>query len=371
MNEKLNENILGIDRREFIKRFSVGLPFAVTGAAVFSGCSPEIKKLSTLKGQLFPDPPPAKIALTTGTDRRRMIFDAVKPFGNKIKTDIAGKIILIKINCNRPDVQLIKTHPDAVRGILDVIAPIYKGVIYIGEATSANVPAHETFDHYGYYELEKEYNVRIVELNDEGLSDQWILNRDLFPEKIQVINPFVDPNVYLISVAPLKTHDTVIATLTLKNVIMGAPYKQSKPRMHGFGNPGSPDYSNSPKLLQFNIFKLAHFVQPDLAVLDGVVGAEGDGPNQCDPVDHRVALAGTDFVAVDRIGSELMGIPWEKMGYLHYCALAGFGQGERDKIQIIGDNPEKHIKKYKLHSRVDWELQWDVPIDWDLIHTKG
>ena len=370
MTDALNDKIMGVSRREFFRRFLAGLPGIAVGNTMINGCSSNLQSTPKVQKNPFPESPDAQVALVTGTDRRQMIFETLKAFKEKIKKDIAGKKILIKINCNRPDVQLIKTHPDAVRGILDVITPMYGKTILVGEATSANVPTVETFSHFGYYALEKEYNVKIVEINDMPVTYQWILDRDLFPERICVHSIFLDPDVYLISVTPLKTHDTVIATLSLKNVVMGAPQRKYKSRMHGFGGHGTPSYPNTPKTLNLNMFKIAHSIRPDLAVLDGVVGAEGNGPNHCDPVDHQVALASTDFVAADRIGTELMGIPWEKMGYLQYCALAGFGQGERDRIHILGPDPRNLVIPYKLHDRAQWQLEWDKPVDWSLIHPK-
>ncbi len=372
------DSIMGLSRREFLRRFSIGLPAVAAAGSMISGCSTGLSGAHTTQGQFVGEAPGASVCLVKGTDRRQMITDTLQPYKDDIANAIAGKKILIKINCNRPDEQLIKTHPDAVRGVLDVISPIYDGTepIMVGESTAFNVPTRECFDHFGYYALEDEYRVKMVELNEDNITPFWILNRDLFPERIRLINSFVDPNVYVISVAPIKTHDSVIATLTLKNVVMGVPLRNpknkrdsDKGRMHGYGATGSPNYAGSPKLLNFNMFKVAHVAKPDLGVLDGLIGAEGDGPNRCDPVDHGVALAGTDFVAVDRIGTELMGIPWEKMGYLQYCALGGLGQGDRDKISIIGENPRDHVKEYRLHSRVEWQKEWDVPIDWSLIHS--
>jgi uncharacterized protein (DUF362 family) len=103
---------------------------------------------------------------------------------------------------------------------------------------------------------------------------------------------------------------------------------------------------------------MAHRVHPDFSVLDGVEGSQGNGPTEGEPVDHRVVLAGQDYVAVDRIGSELMGIPWENIGYLQYCASAGLGQGDRSKIKVIGADPGSHIIKYKLHKNIEWQLSW-------------
>ncbi len=257
MNDLSNNNkIMGVNRREFLERFLVGLTGIAAGNTIFSGCSSNLNSSPNVQKDPFPVVPDAQVRLVTGTDRRQMITDTLQPFKDEINKGIANKKILIKLNCNRPDVQLIKTHPDAVRGILDVITPMYDRTILIGEATSSKVPAFETFDHFGYYSLEKEYNVKMVELNNDPVVFQWILNRDLFPERICVHSMFLDPEVYLISVAPLKTHDTVITTLSLKNVVMGAPQRKYKGRMHGRGKPGSPSYPNSPIIFNCNMFRL-------------------------------------------------------------------------------------------------------------------
>ena len=111
-------------------------------------------------------------------------------------------------------------------------------------------------------------------------------------------------------------------------------------------------------MLNFNLFRLAHRVYPDLCVIDGFEGLQGDGPNEGTAVESKVALAGTDFVAVDRIGLELMGIPWENVGYLQYCAIGGLGQGDRSKIKMLGPDPGKYVKEYQLHTNIEWQYTW-------------
>ena len=287
-----------IGRRDFLKRFSVGLTGIGTGMLTMKSSAENLKSIPKLKAKPPEELPDTEVSLVTGTDRRQMIYETLQPFEKDIRKGIAGKKILIKINCNRPDDQLIKTHPDAVRAILDVITPMYDGQIMIGESTAFTNDAttYETYNHYGYFKLEKEYNVKMVELNDDDVTYHWILDRDLIPERIGIINAFLDPNIYLISVTMLKTHDTATTTLSAKNVIMASPLKNPtrginyKSHMHGQGRKGTPPYSRSAKLLDVNMFKIAHFVQPDLCVLDGLVGAEGEGPNHCQPVDHKKCL---------------------------------------------------------------------------------
>ena len=112
------------------------------------------------------------------------------------------------------------------------------------------------------------------------------------------------------------------------------------------------------KEINYNLFRIARKVHPQLAILDGLEGMEGNGPVRGTPVEHGVALASTDFIAVDRIGVELMGIDFNDVGYLTYCAQADMGQADRGKIEIIGPDPAAYKKTYKLHDKIEQQLQW-------------
>ena len=160
---------------------------------------------------------------------------------------------------------------------------------------------------------------------------------------------------------PIYPRTVIIGESTIQNrnnVVMGSPLKiprlniNEKAKMHAG--------SGTPKFINHNLFLIAHRVRPDFAVLDGFEGVEGNGPANGDPVDHCVALAGPDFLAVDRIGTEIMGIPWEweDIGYLNFCADAGLGQGDRSKITIIGPDIGSHVRKYRLHDNIAWQLTW-------------
>jgi hypothetical protein len=59
-----------------------------------------------------------------------------------------------------------------------------------------------------------------------------------------------------------------------------------------------------------------------------------------------------------------MGIPLENIGYLNYCASAGIGNLDRDKIDIIGSkDPDKSIITYKLGSNISYQLEWKDPLN--------
>jgi uncharacterized protein (DUF362 family) len=96
-------------------------------------------------------------------------------------------------------------------------------------------------------------------------------------------------------------------------------------------------------------------------VIDGFEGMEGNGPNSGTPVDHRVCVASTDWLAADRVAVELMGVDFSKIGYLNYCAQAGLGMADLGKIEIVGENLKDHIKPYKLHDNIEKQLILSKP----------
>ena len=349
-----------MERREFIRHMvkgTAGVSLAGLGAI---GCGAGMNTSPVVRGESIGDPGNAQVSLVPGNDRREIVRESLRPFTDQIARDIQGKQVLIKLNCVRRSREIIGTHPDSLFGVLDFLKPIYDRPVFVGEATADNeVDARGVYDHFGYTAAERNFNVRFVELNDNPTTREWILDPDMYPLPIEVLRPFTDPDVYLISLTKLKTHNVVIATLTLKNVVMGAPIKilskriNEKSKMHA-----NDSTNNSPKMLNFNLFRLAHRVRPDLCVIDGFEGLQGNGPNEGDAVPSKVALAGFDTVAVDRIGVELMGIPWENIGYLQYCATGGLGQGDRDRIRIIGPNPSSYVKQYRLHDEVEWMYRW-------------
>ena len=99
-------------------------------------------------------------------------------------------------------------------------------------------------------------------------------------------------------------------------------------------------------------------VQPDLAVLDGTIGMEGNGPVKGTPIEHGVTVASTDWLAADRLASELMGYDYSDLKYLRWCGEAGMGVDDLSKIDIIGSDYRKHIIKYKHADNFERQREW-------------
>jgi uncharacterized protein (DUF362 family) len=309
----------------------------------------------------------SQVGLTKGDHRADMAFRALQPFSEQVKKSIVNKRVLIKPNNVMINRQLAATHVDHLEGILEFLRSI--GItenIMIGES-AANGATFEGFDNYGYFDLQKKYRVKLVDLDQEPFELTYVFDeKDFRPHPVRTSSLVLDPDTFVISAAKLKTHDRVLATLSLKNIVFGAPIKDlgfswGKNRKEGTVNDKPIAHGSGFRGVNYNLFSLARALHPDLSVIDGLEGMEGNGPNSGTAVDHRICIAGIDWLAADRVGIELMGINFDDVGYLNYCAAAGMGEAELNKIEIIGEKVEDHKRTYKLNDNVEKQLVWKEP----------
>lgn len=349
-----SKNIKGnLNRRSFLTRLPV----------VSAGIIPVAGGLARRVNAATVEPDVSRVSFVTGTDRRSLVRKSLEPFRDMIANDIRGKRVIVKANMAAKIPLLSNTHPDALRGLLDFLKPMCDDPITIAECTLSEEGFVKLSEQYGYHPLRSEYGIVLEELHDGPATSLSILGKNLHPLRIDVLDVFLDPRNYIISITPPKIHDVVVATIGLKNIVMASPKNikdvSSKYSMHGKG----------PWWLNFNLFTLAQRIRPQFTVVDGFEGMEGDGPIRGTKVDHRFALAGSDVIAVDRIALDLMGIDLADVGYITYCGNAGIGQTDRSRIEIIGaEKPGDHVKKYRKHKAFKYQLYWKKDVDivgWD------
>ena len=305
----------------------------------------------------------SRAALVKGDTRADNVFKSLKMIEADIKKGLAKKKrVVIKPNMVGTNTQLCATHADCLEGILEFLKPLVKDEVIIAESPGGS-PAAEGYENYGYYRLKKTYKVRFLDLDQEPFTMGHVIDPRFHAQPVRFSRLLLDPDTYIISSAVMKTHDRAVVTLSLKNIVVGAAIKDrgfrwggggrgkknDKPIIHGGrGNEG----------INYNIFMLAEKLHPDLAVIDGFQGMERNGPMGGTPVDHKVAIASTDWLAADRIAVELMGFDFAKVGYLSFSAQAGLGQGDLSKIEVLGERVEDHIRKYRPHDRVERQYRW-------------
>jgi uncharacterized protein (DUF362 family) len=333
-------------RRNILKIPAAGLMAAAAAQAADPQAPPAYRRRGGRK--LFqPASEPSAAALIKGNDRAENIYKSLKLIEDQVFSGIGDKQVMIKPNFVQTSNQLAGTHADAVRGILEFLRPYYKKEIVIGEAAATKEGTMAGYEHYGYQDLVKKYNVKLVDMNLGAYDYRYTLGPKNVPIPIRICAPMLDPNLYIISAAIMKTHGYVSVTLSLKNMLLGAPindYKAAqsdKFQMHQ-GPHGEPD-----DIIHFNMFHMAQEVYPDLAVIDGFTGMEGDGPSRGTAVDSRIAVSSVDPLAADVLGARLMGYDSKKIGYLTAMTEAGMGQGNLDKIKVLGNRVEECSYRFK------------------------
>ncbi|MEA3420213.1 MAG: DUF362 domain-containing protein, partial [Acidobacteriota bacterium] len=224
----------------------------------------------------------ARVSLIKGNDRREIVYQSLKMIEDEVLESLGSKKILVKPNVVVTDNPLATTHVDALRAVLDFLAPHYKKQILIGESSA--MKTFDGFKNYGYLALEKEYNVKLADLNQDSYQYRYVLGKGNHPLPVRIISTFLDPNVYIISVARMKTHNKVLVTLSLKNILLGCPLNDYKKNDKGLFHTGPPAVDD---FCHYNMFHTAQEVYPDLAVIDGFVGMEGKGPAWGTPFDSR------------------------------------------------------------------------------------
>jgi uncharacterized protein (DUF362 family) len=321
------------------------------------------------------------VSLVRGEERRKLVYESLMAIDRELAPALKRKkYVLIKPNLTSNVKQLAATHADTLRGILDYLAPRFKGPVIVAEASSGNTM--EGFDNFKYRQLISEYpsqRVDLIDLNREGkyvASPLIDTNLQMFP--VRLAARLMDPDAFILSASILKTHNTVVATMGVKNMVMGAPLhslsssyadRNSTDKWHDKAkfHTGMEIPTLGAHLMNYNLFLTAQKLAPfwGATVIDGLEGMEGDGPVSGTPVPSRIAIASLDYVAADRVGVEAMGIDPRWLGYLQYCEQAGIGNYDISKIEVRGEKIAAVVRKYHLHSDVDRNLQWMAPLAFD------
>lgn len=307
----------------------------------------------------------SRVALAHGENRRKNIYDALLNLDPQIQAALQRKkYVLIKPNNVSTEIQLASTHVDAISGILDYLAPRFRGPAMIAESSAGDTLVG--YDHLGYKPLEKDWKsqrLSLLDLNREAkYQTHTLIDYDLHIVPVRLAARLFDPDAFVICCAVMKTHNAAIASLSVKNMVLGAP-------LHSVAGEGywndKRKYHAGIRQMHYNMLLTAEKLRPNwgLAVIDGFEGMEGNGPNSGTPVPSRVAIASTDYVAADRVALEVMGINANWPGYLVYCGKVGLGQYDLSKIDVVGTPVAAVQKKYRLHMDIDRQLQWMGPME--------
>jgi len=204
----------------------------------------------------------------------------------------------------------------------------------IAESSAIGVDTEEAFAAAGYDQLRNE-GFDVIDLKKSKTVKVPVPNGKVLKE-VDLPELVVNAQA-IISVPSMKTHDQVLATLSLKN-------------MKGL----LPDTLKKKFHTTYGVFQavadLNTVVRPALAVVDGIIGQEGLGPLFGDPVEMDLVIAGKDPVAVDSITGLVMGIDPEQIETTRLAAELGIGVMDPALIEVAGESVSAVRRRFKLAS---------------------
>src|SRR5262249_51471468 len=243
------------------------------------------------------------------------------------RVPLAGKRVVLKPNLveyHRDKV--INTNPNVVAAAIELCRREGAADVIVAEG-----PGHWRNVEYlvsasGLGDVLRHYKVPFVDLNHDDAVKLPNLGRLTGLEHLYVARTVATAEV-LVSLPKLKTHHWAGATLSLKNLfgtLPGACYGWPKNELHWRG-------------IDNSIVDIALTRTPDLAIVDGIVGMEGDGPLNGTPKPLGVVIIGADLVAVDATCCRLMQLDPAQVPYLMLGQNRKLGRLAEAEIPQLGE----------------------------------
>ena len=256
------------------------------------------------------------------------LYETVRQVLLEHRVDVKGKRVVVKPNLVEFDPgTTINTHPMLVHATLEGFRALGAADVRIAEGPGHRRVTMDLADAAGYFETIPRFEDLFIDLNLDDVSQ--VLLKDPFSR----LNSVYFPNTalgadLLVSLPKMKTHHWVGATLSMKNffgLVPGGVYGWPKNVLHWAGIDEC--------IADFHAAFPRHF-----AIVDGVVGMEGNGPIQGNPKPVGVLVAGHDMTAVDATCCRIMRINPAGVRYLRLAA--GPNRVREEDIRQIGE----HIK---------------------------
>ena len=297
------------------------------------------------------------IKLHTGKDRRLAIRKVVEELGDDFITKCReSEYIFIKVNLIDDKRQLACTHVDAVRGLLDIIRTHSKTPVKIGDAAYRGAKA--AFENFGYERVLDEYNqVELLDLSEDDYLDGHTIRADGSKNPIRRSKTACKAG-FKISLAPLKVHKEVGLSASVYSWATGTWIVPSRISATGrvwalwpwLEEEGVRAHNQS-------IMELYRQSPCDLAIIDGIMAMQGDGPVEGSAVNMNVVLAGFDAVAVDAVAATLIGFDPTEIGYLELCNQERLGSIDLSQINVPPMQMVEITKQLQRPFGLDKKLQ--------------
>ena len=295
-----------------------------------------------------------KVSISNTKDRVEGVHQALQLIDDTVV--IPDRPVMVKPNFVTTSNQLAATHVDSTRSTLEYLSGkgVRKFVIAVGPALGT---PESGFENYGYNSLTDDFDIEFFSLNADERVPVPAFDDRLEPQILYMSKRLTES--YVVSVCPMKTHNNVVVTLGLKNVLVGAlSGREEKKKIH-----------KGSKAINLTLAKMAQYVVPDLTVIDGTVGMQGNGPIDGFEMLSNVVIAAHHGIAADVVGLRVMGYELEDVGYLRYAM--DLRNLTINDLSVVGSKIEDVRVSYADHENIVDQLTWPLEEDWQAVLGRG
>jgi len=271
--------------------------------------------------------PPSRVAIrgvaSYEQDLSALIYETLREFDLPVK----GKRVLLKPNLVGADpLGVTNTHPAVIAAARESLLRLGAAQVLIGEGPAMDRDTEAILESIGLRHYTGSLSNVFVDLNVDDVE------KVLLPTSASRLRELYLPKAvlsadFIISMPKLKTHHWAGVTLSLKNmfgIVPGSCYGWPKNVLHWAG-------------IDSAILDINAAVRPDFAIVDGIVGMQGNGPLQGEPKNSGVVIIGDDPVAVDATCCRVMGLLPAKVKYLVQAGSL-LGHIQQEKIEQLGES---------------------------------
>ena len=248
---------------------------------------------------------PSRVSIVKAPVYDQSLYSLIRRLLEGHLGDVRGKSILLKPNLVEfePD-NCINTNPIVVHAAYEAFRAMGAASVRIAEGPGHRRNTLDLAEAAGYFKTVPGFEDNFVDLNLDEVTRVRPNKQFSRIKKLYLPNSALGADL-LVSIAKMKTHHWAGATLSMKNyfgLVPGAVYGWPKNFLHQVG-------------IAPSIVELTRLFPKSFAIVDGIVGMEGNGPVQGTPKQCGVLVMGGNLPAVDATCCRIMGIDPEKIEY--------------------------------------------------------
>jgi uncharacterized protein (DUF362 family) len=285
--------------------------------------------MSTRLPQLVPSQnrKPSRVAIRQVENYDVDVEEALWQVLGEFHLNLKGKSVLLKPNFIEMDLNgAINTHPSVVRAARECFLRMGAAEVLIGDGPGHDRDTEAILEAVGLCDYVSNLRNVFVDLNVDDTAKVPLQTHASTLRELYFPNSVLRAD-FVVSMPKMKTHHWAGVTLSMKNmfgIVPGNCYGWPKNVLHWAG-------------IDKSILDINSTVRPDFAIVDGIIGMEGNGPIQGVPKRSKVLVCGDDPVAVDATCARVMGLVPERVGYLEKAGWL-LGHIREDRIEQIGES---------------------------------